>query len=636
MSKKTINEAIQQQEPEADKPTFTIHKHGHLKGHFANIPTIHIAATVRAAPGPFRMTATDVECVMRASEFLLSTLKETPSDAEVVSHQLMLRAGLIRRVAAGIYNWMPLGLRVLRKVEHIVREEMERAGALELSMPVVQPGELWEESGRWELYGPELCRLEDRHQRPFCLGPTHEEVITQIAKSEIKSYKQLPVNLFQIQTKFRDEIRPRFGVMRSREFIMKDAYSFHIDQASQEQTYWRMHEAYTAIFTRLGLDFRAVEADTGAIGGAHSHEFHVLAESGEDAIAFSTGSDYAANVELAPALPGTAAAVAGEAQTPALEKFATPGITTIDALAEQLSIPAEQSIKTLLAKDEQGELVALVVRGDHRLNAIKATKLPGMASPLVMAEPDEVKSRLGAGFGSLGPVGAPVRVVVDHTAAQMASFVCGANEDGYHVKGAVWSRDVPHAEFADIREIVAGDPSPCGEGTLEIRRGIEVGHIFQLGTKYSESMNASVLDEQGRNQPMVMGCYGIGVTRIVAAAIEQNHDDKGIIWPVAMAPFDVAIVPLGMDKSDAVRDATEHLYTACADAGLATFLDDRPERPGVKFAEMELLGMPLRVTVGERSLAEGKLELTQRRSGETEMVAPTEIIERLQQLLAEG
>jgi prolyl-tRNA synthetase len=582
------------------------------------------------------MTATDVECVMRASEFLLSTLKETPSDAEVASHQLMLRAGLIRRVAAGIYNWMPLGLRVLRKVEHIVREEMERAGALELSMPVVQPGELWEESGRWELYGPELCRLEDRHQRPFCLGPTHEEVITQIAKSEIKSYKQLPINLFQIQTKFRDEIRPRFGVMRSREFIMKDAYSFHIDQASQEQTYWRMHEAYTAIFTRLGLDFRAVEADTGAIGGAHSHEFHVLAESGEDAIAFSTGSDYAANVELAPALPGVAAAVTGEAQTPALEKFATPGMTTIDALAEQLSIPAEQSIKTLLAKDEQGELVALVVRGDHRLNAIKAAKLHGMASPLVMAEPDEVKSRLGAGFGSLGPVGAPVRVVVDHTAAQMASFVCGANEDGYHVKGAVWSRDVPNAEFADIREIVAGDPSPCGEGTLEIRRGIEVGHIFQLGTKYSESMNASVQDEQGRNQPMVMGCYGIGVTRIVAAAIEQNHDDKGINWPAAMAPFDVAIVPLGMDKSDAVRDATEHLYTACADAGLATFLDDRSERPGVKFAEMELLGMPLRVTVGERSLAEGKLELTQRRSGETEMVAPTEIIERLQQLLADG
>ena len=465
---------------------------------------------------------------MRTSEFLLSTLKENPSDAEIVSHQLMLRAGLIRRVAAGIYNWMPLGLRVLRRVEHIVREEMERAGALELSMPVVQPGELWEESGRWELYGPELCRLEDRHQRPFCLGPTHEEVITQIAKSEIKSYKQLPINLFQIQTKFRDEIRPRFGVMRSREFIMKDAYSFHIDQASQEQTYWRMHEAYTAIFTRLGLDFRAVEADTGAIGGAHSHEFHVVAESGEDAIAFSTGSDYAANVELAPALP-EAANVAEDGEMPSREKFATPGMTTIDDLAEQLGIPPEESIKTLLAKDEQGKLVALVVRGDHRLNSIKASKLPGMASPLVMAEPDEVKACLGASFGSLGPVSAPVRVVVDHTAAQMPSFVCGANEDGYHVKGATWHRDVPDAEFADIREIVSGDQSPCGEGTLEIRRGIEVGHIFQLGTKYSESMNASVLDEQGRSQPMVMGCYGIGITRIVAAAIEQNHDDNGII-----------------------------------------------------------------------------------------------------------
>ena len=571
---------------------------------------------------------------MRTSEFLLSTLKETPSDAEVVSHQLMLRAGLIRRVAAGIYNWMPMGLRVLRKVEQIVREEMEHAGALELSMPVVQPGELWEESGRWELYGPELCRLEDRHQRPFCLGPTHEEVITQIAKSEIKSYKQLPINLFQIQTKFRDEIRPRFGVMRSREFIMKDAYSFHIDQASQEQTYWRMHEAYTAIFTRLGLDFRAVEADTGAIGGAHSHEFHVLAESGEDAIAFSTESDYAANVELAPALP-EAANAAEDGEMPAREKFATPGMTTIDHLAEQLGIPAEESIKTLLAKDEQGELVALVVRGDHRLNSIKASKLPGMASPLVMAEPDEVKACLGASFGSLGPVSAPFRVVVDHTAAQMPSFVCGANEDGYHVKGATWRRDVPDAEFADIREIVSGDPSP-GRGRSEIRRGIEVGHIFQLGTKYSESMNASVLDEQGRSQLMVMGCYGIGITRIVAAAIEQNHDDKGIIWPAAMAPFDVAIVPLGMDKSDVVREVTEQLYAACADAGLTVLLDDRSERPGVKFAEMELLGMPLRVTVGERSLAEGHLELTQRRGGETEMVSPADIIGRLQRLLAGG
>lgn len=569
---------------------------------------------------------------MRASEFLISTLKETPSDAEVVSHQLMLRAGLIRRVAAGIYNWMPLGLRVLRKVEQVVREEMERAGALELAMPVVQPGELWEESGRWEQYGPELCRLEDRHQRPFCLGPTHEEVITQIARSEIKSYKQLPVNLFQIQTKFRDEIRPRFGVMRSREFIMKDAYSFHIDQECQERTYWRMHEAYTAIFTRLGLDFRAVEADTGSIGGNHSHEFHVLAESGEDAIAFSTDSDYAANVELAPAM--TTSVVDTAAEAPPLEKFATPGMTTIDDLAEQLGIAAQQSIKTLLAKDEQGSLVALVVRGDHRLNAIKAAKLPGMASPLELAEPDEVRDTLGAGFGSLGPVGAPIRVVVDHTAAQMPHFVCGANEDGYHVKGATWGRDVPNAEFADIREIVSGDPSPCGAGTLEIRRGIEVGHIFQLGTKYSETMNASVLDEQGRSQPMVMGCYGIGITRIVAAAIEQNHDENGIIWPAAMAPFDVAIVPLGMDKSEAVAQATERLYAACQDAGLSAFLDDRRERPGVKFAEMELLGMPLRVTVGERSLAEGNLELTHRHSGETEMIAADTILDRLQQILA--
>lgn len=571
---------------------------------------------------------------MRASEFLLSTLKETPSDAEVVSHQLMLRAGLIRRVAAGIYNWMPLGLRVLRKVENVVREEMERAGALELTMPVVQPGELWEESGRWEQYGPELCRLEDRHQRPFCLGPTHEEVITQIARSEIKSYKQLPVNLFQIQTKFRDEIRPRFGVMRSREFIMKDAYSFHIDQASQESTYWRMHEAYSTIFTRLGLDFRAVEADTGSIGGAHSHEFHVLAESGEDAIAFSTGSDYAANVELAPAIAPARVAQGDEA--PVLEKFATPGLTTIEALAEQLDIPADQSIKTLLAQDAAGELVALVVRGDHRLNAIKASKLPGMSSPLVLAEPDEVKRCLGAGFGSLGPVGVSIRVVVDHTAAAMPSFVCGANEDGFHVKGATWSRDVPNAEFADIREIVSGDASPCGAGTLEIRRGIEVGHIFQLGTKYSETMNATVLDEQGRSQPMVMGCYGIGITRIVAAAIEQNHDENGIIWPAAMAPFDVAIVPLGLDKSEVVREATEQLYSACETAGLSVFMDDRAERPGVKFAEMELLGMPLRVTVGERSLAEGKLELTVRRSGETEMIAPDQILGRIQQLLSDG
>ncbi len=571
---------------------------------------------------------------MRASEFLLSTLKETPSDAEVISHQLMLRAGLIRRVAAGIYNWMPLGLRVLRNVERIIREEMERAGALEVSMPVVQPGELWEESGRWDLYGPELCRLTDRHERPFCLGPTHEEIVTHIARTEIKSYKQLPVNLFQIQTKFRDEIRPRFGVMRSREFIMKDAYSFHIDQASQEDTYWRMYEAYSTIFSRLGLDFRAVEADTGAIGGNHSHEFHVLAESGEDAIAFSTKSDYAANVELAPALPGESV-VPSETPPPELEKFATPGVTTIDDLAAHFDVPADRSVKTLLAKGEQDELVALVVRGDHRLNAIKAAKLPGLMSPLTMADADEVKARLGAGFGSLGPVGMSVRIVVDQTAATMPDFVCGANEEGHHLRGALWHRDVPEFEVADIREIISGDPSPCGSGTLEIRRGIEVGHIFQLGTKYSEAMNATVLDDQGRQQAMVMGCYGIGVTRIVAAAIEQNHDDKGIIWPAAMAPFDIAIVPLGMDKSDVVRDATEALYRACNTAGLSVFMDDRPERPGVKFAEMELLGMPVRATIGERSLAEGHIEITRRSDGTTEMVAPEAALDQIRQFLQE-
>ncbi len=569
---------------------------------------------------------------MRASEFLLSTLKETPSDAEVISHQLMLRAGLIRRVAAGIYNWMPLGLRVLRKVERIVREEMERAGALELSMPVVQPGELWEESGRWELYGPELCRLEDRHQRPFCLGPTHEEIITHIARTEIKSYKQLPVNLFQIQTKFRDEIRPRFGVMRSREFIMKDAYSFHIDQASQEQTYWRMHEAYSTIFSRLGLDFRAVEADTGSIGGSHSHEFHVLAESGEDAIAFSTASDYAANVELAPALPGEHDAPNGES---GLEKFATPGMRTIDDLAEQLGIPATQSVKTLLAIGHENELIALVLRGDHRLNASKVAKLPGLMSPLALADADAVRARLGAGFGSLGPVGLPLRIIVDQSAAAMPEFVCGANEDDHHLKGAIWKRDVPQYEVADIREVTSGDPSPCGTGTLEIRRGIEVGHIFQLGTKYSEAMNATVLNDEGRQLPMVMGCYGIGVTRIVAAAIEQNHDEKGIIWPAAMAPFDVAIVPLGMDKSEAVRDATESLYEACSVAGLSVFMDDRPERPGVKFAEMELLGMPVRVTIGERSLAEGQVEVTRRSDAKTEMASPDTALEQIRQFLRE-
>ena len=546
---------------------------------------------------------------MRASEFLLTTLKETPADAEVISHQLMLRAGLIRRVAAGVYTWMPLGLRVLRQVERVVREEMNRAGALEINMPVVQPAELWQESGRWEQYGPELARLKDRHERDFCLGPTHEEIITSLARAELKSYKQLPLNFYQIQTKFRDEIRPRFGVMRSREFIMKDAYSFHVDHDSLEATYWRMHEAYTAIFSRLGLDFRPVEADTGSIGGSHSHEFHVLADSGEDAIAFSTGSDFAANVELAAAAP---AAISHSNQEGPLTRFATPNVATIDDLVQQFGLAVDQTVKTLFVMAEDGGLVALVLRGDHRLNALKAEKLPGIASPLQMADQDAVKRETGATFGSLGPVGLTTRIVVDLSAAALQNFVCGANEEGFHLDGVGWQRDVPAFDTADIREVVPGDPSPCGEGTLEIRRGIEVGHIFQLGTKYSEAMGAEVLNESGKSQPMSMGCYGIGITRIVAAAIEQNHDDRGIIWPSAMAPFQAALVPINMDKSDLVAKATETLFRELINRGVEVFMDDRRERPGVKFAEMELIGLPVRVTLGERSVAAGSVEIQQR------------------------
>ena len=557
---------------------------------------------------------------MRASQFLLSTLKETPADAEVISHQLMLRAGLIRRVAAGIYNWMPLGLRVVRRVEQVVREEMCRAGALEISMPVVQPAELWFESGRWEQYGPELARLHDRHGRDFCLGPTHEEIITSLGRNEIKSYKQLPLNFFQIQTKFRDEIRPRFGVMRSREFIMKDAYSFHVDQTSLEATYWRMHEAYTAIFTRLGLNFRSVEADTGSIGGSHSHEFHVLADSGEDAIAFSDVSDYAANVELAPALapPDSTTEISESTQ------FATPGVKTIDDLVKQAGFTIAETVKTLFVKSEDDDIVALVLRGDHRLNALKAEKIPGIASPLEMADEARVLAVTGAGFGSLGPVGLDVRIVVDASAAALNSFVCGANKDGFHLKGVNWARDVPRLETADIREVIAGDASPCGQGSLEIRRGIEVGHIFQLGTKYSEAMKAVVLNEEGKSVPMAMGCYGIGVTRIVAAAIEQNHDAQGIIWPEAMAPFEVALVPLNMDKSEAVAAATETLYEQLIGKGVEVFMDDRKERPGVKFAQMELIGIPVRVTLGDRSLAEGNIELQARTSDQKQLIPVSE------------
>jgi len=553
---------------------------------------------------------------MRTSQTLISTLKETPSDAEIVSHRLMLRAGMIKKLASGLYTWMPTGLKVLRKVEHIAREEMNAAGAIELSMPVVQPAELWQESGRWAQYGPELLRMHDRHKRDFCLGPTHEEVITDIARNELASYKQLPINFYQIQTKFRDEIRPRFGVMRAREFIMKDAYSFHIDQASLEETYWVMHRAYCNIFDRLGLHYRPVEADTGSIGGSHSHEFHVLADSGEDAIAFSNRSDFAANVELAEAV---APAAQRPAPTQTLAEIETPNTKTIEELATNHGIAATQSVKTLfVAGEDEGTWVALVLRGDHRLNEIKAEKHPLVRSPLVMAEEKDVQALCGAGFGSLGPVGLNVPVIADRSAAVMADFVCGANKTGIHYTGVNWDRDAQISDVADLREVVEGDLSPDGKGTIEIKRGIEVGHIFQLGRKYSEAMNAQVLDANGKSQTMSMGCYGIGISRIVAAAIEQNYDDKGIIWPDAMAPYQVAIVPLNMQKSQAVAEAAEALYQALIDAGVDALLDDRNERPGIKFADMELIGIPHRLVIGDRSLEQGVIEYKHRCAETTE------------------
>ncbi|MCB1706673.1 MAG: proline--tRNA ligase [Halioglobus sp.] len=568
---------------------------------------------------------------MRTSQFLIATQKETPADAEVISHQLMLRAGLIRKLAAGLYTWLPLGLRVLRKVEAVVREEMEASGAQEVSMPVVQPAELWQESGRWEQYGPELLRIQDRHQRDFCLGPTHEEVITSLVRDEVKSYKQLPLNLYQIQTKVRDEIRPRFGIMRSREFLMKDAYSFHADEASLEDTYQVMFEAYSAIFTRLGLEFRPVIADTGSIGGNASHEFHVLASSGEDAIAFSDSGDYAANVEMAEAVAPAAPRSAPEAD---LQKVATPGVRTIEDLAAFLSIDPATSVKTLVvAGEEEGSLVALVLRGDHQLNAIKAEKLPGIAAPLQMASEEQVRAACKAGFGSLGPVGLPIPTIVDHSAAQLSDFSCGANEDDHHLTGVNWERDCTPGEVADLRNVVAGDPSPDGKGRLQITRGIEVGHIFQLGTKYSEAMNARVLNEDGKNITVTMGCYGIGVSRIVAAAIEQNHDDSGIIWPDAMAPFQLAIVPLNMHKSEAVAQCAEHLYQQLRAAGVDVLLDDRNERPGVKFADMELIGIPHRIVIGDRALADGNIEYKSRRGDESQLVPQQDILAFLETAL---
>jgi len=567
---------------------------------------------------------------MRTSQFPLQTLKETPADAEIPSHRLMLRAGLIRKLASGLYVWLPLGLRVLRKVERIVREEMDAAGALELSMPVVQPAELWQESGRWEQYGPELLRFHDRHNREFCLGPTHEEIITDLARNQLKSYRQLPVNFYQIQTKFRDEIRPRFGVMRAREFLMKDAYSFHVDQASLQQTYDLMHAAYSRIFERCGLDFRPVAADTGSIGGSGSHEFHVLADSGEDAIAFSTESDYAANVELAEAIPATS-----ERPAPAKEMTLvdTPDARTIAELVEQFGLPMEQTVKTLVVEAAEGGLIALLVRGDHELNEIKAEKLPQVASPLRFASEDEIRAAIGAGPGSLGPVNLPIPAIADRSVAMLADFSAGANIDGKHWFGINWERDVALPEVADIRNVVEGDPSPDGKGTLTIARGIEVGHIFQLGTKYSEAMNATVLDENGKAVTMTMGCYGIGVSRVVGAAIEQHHDDRGIIWPLSIAPFQVSLLPMQMKKSEKVRAATEKLYQDLLDAGIEVLFDDRDQRPGVMFADHELMGIPMRVVVGERSLDKGEVEFRLRGASDNEMIPLDSIVSHIKSLL---
>lgn len=546
---------------------------------------------------------------MRLSQYPISTLKEVPADAEIVSHQLMLRTGMIRRLAAGLYTWLPLGLRTLRKVEHIVREEMNRAGALELSMPTVQPAELWRESGRFAEYGPELLRFKDRHDREFCYGPTHEEVITDIARRELRSYKQLPVNFYQIQSKFRDEIRPRFGVMRAREFLMKDAYSFHADQASLEEGYRLMYEAYSRIFSRLGLKFRAVHADGGSIGGSASQEFHVLAESGEDAIAFSDGDDYAANLEKAVALPP---AFPRPAPGAPLAKVPTPHARTIADLCAFLNIAPDRCAKTLLVDGKDGGVVALVLRGDHELNAVKAQKLPGVASPLRMASAERIRAATGSEPGFIGPIGFGGTLYVDHAAARMADFVCGANEKDHHFTGVNWVRDLGEPAAEDIRNVQAGDPSPSGVGTLRIARGIEVGHIFQLGRKYSDAMQAAVLDEQGQSQTMLMGCYGIGVTRVVAAAIEQNNDANGIVWPEAIAPFRVVLVPINYQKSAAVRAAADALYGEFQSACIDVLLDDRDARPGVKFADSELIGIPHRIVIGERGLNAGNLEYRNR------------------------
>lgn len=566
---------------------------------------------------------------MRASQYLFSTLKETPNDAQVVSHQLMLRAGLIRPLASGLYNWLPTGLKVLRKIENIVREEMDKSGALEVEMPIVQPAELWQESTRWEQYGPELLRIKDRGNRDFVLGPTHEEVITDLVRREISSYKQLPMNLYQIQTKFRDEVRPRFGIMRGREFLMKDAYSFHTNEESLQQTYDVMYQTYSNIFSRLGLDFRAVQADTGSIGGNASHEFQVLARSGEDDIVFSTESDYAANIEMAEAI------TLEKRQAPSAEMILveTPNAKTIDELVSQFNLDITKTTKTLIVKGatEEMPLVALMVRGDHELNEIKAQKLPEVADPLTFATDEEIQAVVGAGTGSLGPVNLNIPVIIDRSVAVLSDFATGANIDGKHYFNVNWERDLPLAQIADLRNVVEGDASPDGKGTLLIKRGIEVGHIFQLGKKYSEAMNATVQGEDGRPQTLIMGCYGIGVSRLVAAAIEQSHDDRGIIWPTdAIAPFKVAIVPMNMYKSETVQQYAEELYKTLKAQGIEVIFDDRKERPGVMFADMELMGVPHVFVIGERSLNNGEIEYKNRKTGEKTFIQKEQVLDFIQ------
>tara|TARA_B110000971_G_C20035824_1_gene514086 strand:+ start:3197 stop:4912 length:1716 start_codon:yes stop_codon:yes gene_type:complete len=568
---------------------------------------------------------------MRVSKFPLNTLKEVPSDAEVVSHQLMLRSGMIRKLGAGLYTWLPLGLRILRKAEAIVREEMNQAGALEILMPSVQPAELWQESGRWEQYGPELLRMHDRHNREFCYGPTHEEVITDLVRKQVRSYKELPLNLYQIQTKFRDEIRPRFGIMRSREFIMKDAYSFHETAACLEQTYADMYQAYSQIFSRMGLKYRAVDADTGSIGGNASHEFHVLADSGEDAIAYCETSDYAANVELAPLL--AVAEIALSAEAAVMTEVSTPAAKTIEQVSASLNVTAADCVKTLLVKAEDGGLIALLLRGDHELNTLKAEKLEGVLAPLSFAEEDDIKALIGCPPGFIGPLAISCPILADYSLIQQQDFVCGANKEGFHLTHVNWTRDLPRPTFADLRNIEIGDPSPDGQGTIKICRGIEVGHIFQLGKKYSERLDANVLDQNGKKTTLTMGCYGIGVSRIVAATIEQNFDDHGICWPPALAPFQISILPMKMEKSDKVRSYCEQLYNDLIQQGVEVLIDDRKARPGIMFADHDLIGIPHRLVVSEQNLEKGVLEYKSRSDEDSREIAVNTLMDELSKIL---